>query len=177
MTLARYLLGTLLLAGGAQTALGQIYRCVDPSGHSTYTNDKEGKGTSKCSVVSREVSVVPAPPAPPVATARPAAKAAGAGGTAGQSAGARSDGPAPRVEASTQRARDTDRRRILDDELRNAEKELATAKQNLVEQEAVRQGDERNYQRVLDRVKPFQDEVRRSEENVAALRREISNLR
>lgn len=177
MTLARYLLGTLLLAGGAQTALGQIYRCVDPSGHSTYTNDKEGKGTSKCSVVSREVSVVPAPPAPPVATARPAAKAAGAGGTAGQSAGARSDGPAARVEASTQRARDTDRRRILDDELRNAEKELATAKQNLVEQEAVRQGDERNYQRVLDRVKPFQDEVRRSEENVAALRREISNLR
>lgn len=37
--------------------------------------------------------------------------------------------------------------------------ELARAKIALAEQEEVRNGDERNYQRKLDRLKPFQDKV------------------
>lgn len=37
--------------------------------------------------------------------------------------------------------------------------ELARAKIALAEQEEVRNGDERNYQKKLDRVKPFQDKV------------------
>ncbi|MBM3347743.1 MAG: DUF4124 domain-containing protein [Betaproteobacteria bacterium] len=36
MNIAGRLLGSLiLLAGGVQSAHAQIYRCVDPSGHST----------------------------------------------------------------------------------------------------------------------------------------------
>jgi len=184
MKFAGRLLGILiLLAGGVQVAHAQIYRCVDPSGHSTYTNDKEGHSNLKCTLVQREVSVVPAQ-APALAPARPAAKsatpAAKSGGSTAPPPGStavRSEGTAQRVDPATQKTRDGDRRRILEDELRNAERDLETARKNLAAQEAVRGGDERNYQRVLDRLKPFQDEVRRSEDNVAALKREISNLR
>ena len=170
MTVARHLLGLILIAASPPVALAQLsaggatYRCVDESGRSTYTNVKEEMGGKKCTVVSREVSVVPAQPptrTAPAAAAKPAASGAGS----------------QRVDASTQRGRDNDRRRILDEELQSAERQLATAKQTLTQQESVRSGDERNYQRVLDRLKPFQDEVRRAEENVAALKREISNLR
>jgi hypothetical protein len=41
----------------------------------------------------------------------------------------------------------------------------------------VRYGDEQNYQRVLDRLKPFQDAVERHERNIAALRKELASLR
>jgi hypothetical protein len=190
MKFAGRLLGTLiLLAGGGTspvlaqgTPAGGTYKCVGESGRSTYTNVREEMTGKKCVVVSREVSVVPAQE-PASAPARPAAKsaspAAKSGSTAPSPAGsaARGDGTAQRVDPSTQKTRDNDRRRILEEELRNAERELETAKKNLAAQEAVRSGDERNYQRVLDRLKPFQDEVRRSEDNVAALKREISNLR
>ncbi len=41
----------------------------------------------------------------------------------------------------------------------------------------MRHGDERNYQRVLDRLKPFQEAVERHERNVAALKKELGALR
>jgi len=189
MKSAGRLLGALiLLAGGGTspvlaqgTPAGGTYKCVGESGRSTYTNVREEMTGKKCVVVSREVSVVPAQtsaPAPTQPAAKSASPAAKSGGSAASPAGsAARDGTAQRVEPSTQKTRDNDRRRILEEELRNAERELETAKKNLAAQEAVRSGDERNYQRVLDRLKPFQDEVRRSEDNVAALKREISNLR
>jgi chromosome segregation ATPase len=83
----------------------------------------------------------------------------------------------PRQDGQAQRARDTDRRRILQEELQSADKQLAVARQKLAEQETVRNGNERNYERVLERLKPFQDEVRVAEENVVSLKRELSNLR
>jgi hypothetical protein len=44
------------------------------------------------------------------------------------------------------------------------------------EQEAVREGGEKNYQRVLDRLKPYQDSVQLHERNIDALQKEIGNL-
>jgi len=172
MKLTAQLLGLAVIASStiafAQSGGGSTYRCVDASGRSTYTNVQEEMGGKKCTVVSREVSVVPAPPLPQAArkpAAAPASPVAGAGA------------PATRVDSQTQRKRDNDRRRILQEELQTAEKLLVTAKQKLSQQESVRNGDERNYQRVLDRLKPFQDDVRSAEDNVAALKRELGNLR
>ncbi|MSP97253.1 MAG: DUF4124 domain-containing protein [Betaproteobacteria bacterium] len=167
MKLAHHLLGILLITGCLPVAQAQIYRCVDPSGHSTYSNDKEGVGNKKCTVVSREVSVVPASgsgaaPAPAGAAAKPPAA---------------QPASASRIDPSLQRNRDNDRRRILEEEMQNAERQLVAAKQGLAQQEATRSGDEKNYQKVLERLKPYQNEVRINEENVAALRREISTLR
>ena len=83
----------------------------------------------------------------------------------------------PKVDGETQKKRDDERRRILEAELANEQQQLEAARQKLAEQEAVRTGDERNYQRFLDRVQPFRDAVANHERNIEAIRREISNLK
>jgi hypothetical protein len=57
------------------------------------------------------------------------------------------------------------------------QRSLEGAQKLFAEQEAVRYGDERNYQRVLDRLQPFKDKVQLHERNIEALKREIGNLR
>jgi hypothetical protein len=130
---------------------------MDANGRATYTNMKEETKGKTCTVVTREISVVPAGPRP-------------RGTTEGSS-------PAgfPKVDAATQKSRDDARRKILEDELSDEEKALAKAKDELTQQESVRNGDERNYQKVLDRLQPYKDEVERHEKNVAALQKELNN--
>ena len=84
---------------------------------------------------------------------------------------------APRVSEDAQKARDGDRRRILEQELADETTQLAQAKEQLVAQEAIRNGNERNYQRFLDRVQPYRDAVATHERNLEALKREIANLK
>lgn len=143
-----------------------IYGCVDASGHRFYTNVKSDAEGKKCTVVQREISVVPAQAPVPSTAPSPAPRKETASGSA-----------TARVQQNTQRSRDEARKRILQEELEAADKQLAAAKKKLAEQEAIREGGERNYQRVLDRLKPFQQEVERQEQNVAQLKRELSNLR
>jgi hypothetical protein len=57
-------------------------------------------------------------------------------------------------------------------ELTAAQKQLEDAKRALAEQEAIRNGDEKNYQRVLDRLKPYQEAVERAQQNVDKAQRE-----
>jgi len=54
---------------------------------------------------------------------------------------------------------------------------LEDAKQALAEQESIRQGDERNYARVLERLKPYQEAVEQHEKNIASIKQELANLR
>ncbi|HET7596383.1 MAG TPA: DUF4124 domain-containing protein [Burkholderiales bacterium] len=145
-----------LTAWLALSAHAQIYECVDASGNKRFTNIKsEAKGCRQLDV--GPINTVPA--------YRPPSKAA----------------PAPpnfpKVDAATQRERDSDRRRILEQELANEQKQLAAAQKALAEQEAVRNGDERNYQRVLDRLEPYQKKVKQHENNIESLRKELANLR
>ncbi len=175
MRLYPYLLGaTFVMAAASALAqapsVGATYRCVDDAGRSTYTNVREEMAGKKCTVVSREVSVVPAPSAAPGRTRPPAVRSSTDSSASGS-------GTASKVDATTQRSRDGDRKRILEQELQSAEKQLVEARKKLTEQESIRTGDEKNYQRVLDRLKPFQDEVRIAEDNVSALRKELSNIR
>ena len=139
------------------------YRCVDGSGRSTYTNVKEEMNGKKCTVVSREVSVVPAQQFAP--------QPAKAGNSAAKAGG-------ERVDATTQRSRDETRRKILQEELDSAEKRLSEARQKLSEQDSARTPEERLVpQKAIERIKPYQQEVERQEQNVASLKRELSNLR
>ncbi len=80
----------------------------------------------------------------------------------------------PRVEPSTQRRRDQDRRTILEDELAREQKALDDARKALAQQETVRAGDERNYSRVQERLKPFQDAVATHEKNIFAIKQELA---
>jgi hypothetical protein len=118
----------------------------------------ETKGKN-CSVVVREISVVPAVP--------PARNAAANPSPAGF----------PKVDPATQKNRDGARRRILEEELSGEAKALAQAKTELTEQESIRNGDEKNYQRVLDRLQKYKDEVELHEKNVEALKKELSNAK
>ena len=141
----------LLLSAGAASA--QTCKYVDSEGRITYSNVpiKNAKKVSCFEPVKPPQQQSPA--APPNAAAK------------------------PRVDSTTQRQRDDDRRNILEAELRTEEQQLAQAKRELAEQEAIRTGDERNYERVLERLKPYQEAVAQHEKNVASLRQELANLR
>ncbi len=143
----------------AAPAWGDTFKCVDANGRATYTNMKEETKGKNCSVVMREVSVVPAGPATRSAAASP------------------SPAGFPKVDPATQKARDGARRKILEEELGDEEKALAQAKTELTEQEGIRTGDERNYQRVLDRLQKYKDEVERHQKNVEALKKELNNAK
>ena len=138
-------------------AWGDTFKCIDANGRATYTNMKEETRGKNCTVVMREISVVPATPAPRAAAANPPAA------------------NFPKVDPATQKNRDGARRRILEEELSGEEKALVQAKSELTEQEGIRTGDEKNYQRVLDRLQKYKDEVERHEKNVEALKKELGN--
>jgi hypothetical protein len=142
-------------AGYAHAQPAGTFKCVDESGRSTYTNVKDEMAGKKCAMVSREVSVVPAQ----------------------QPAAGKAKRPAAANPANSTFSRGADRRKILEEELSDEEKRLADARGKLAEQQSLRSGDERNYQRVLDRLKPYVDAVELHEKNIGQLRRELSATR
>jgi hypothetical protein len=152
----RILLVALLLAAYAPPLRADIYECVDASGNKRFTNIRaEAKGC-KVLIVS-PTNTVPSPKPQGKAVATPS--------------------NFPRVDTDTQRQRDSDRRRILEQELGNEEKLLGQARKELSEQESVRLGSERNYQKVLDRLEPYKKKVKLHEDNVASLKRELAGVK
>ncbi|WP_367153805.1 hypothetical protein [Methylibium sp.] len=81
-----------------------------------------------------------------------------------------------RVDPADQRARDTDKRRILENELRREGERLAGLKLEYNNGQPERRGDEKNYQKYLDRTAELKSGIERSESDVAALRRELDKL-
>jgi len=84
--------------------------------------------------------------------------------------------PDSRVDSNEQRLRDNDARRILEQELRNEEEALAALKKEYNNGEPERRGDERNYQKYIDRTAELKASVARKESDVAALKRELGKL-
>ena len=81
-----------------------------------------------------------------------------------------------KVDPAAQRARDSDARRILETELKKEEDALAALQKDYNNGEPERRGDERNYQKYLDRVAEMKAAIARKESDVAALRRELAKL-
>ncbi|HLL12936.1 MAG TPA: hypothetical protein VK570_17875, partial [Rubrivivax sp.] len=109
----------------------------------------------------------------------PARRAAASAPRGGAAAGAAAPVPASvgeRVDPAEQRSRDSDKRRILADELRIEEERLVELRRQFNNGEPERRGDERNYQRYLDRVSELRAAILRKEGDVAALRRELGKL-
>lgn len=165
------LLAVLTLACVVSPARAQIFECVDPNGNKRFTNiASEAKGCKVLNVgpfPSAPAAPAPAPAAPPPVNSRATIKPPPV----------TTPSSFPRVDRDLQRQRDNDRRRILETELDHEEKLLAQARRELAEQESMRLGSERNYQRTLDRLEPYQRRVRLHEDNVANLRKEISKIR
>jgi hypothetical protein len=81
-----------------------------------------------------------------------------------------------RVDPGVQRERDSDARRILGEELAREEARLAELRREYNDGQPERRGDERNYQRYLDRVAEMKAGLVRKEADVAALKRELAKL-
>ncbi len=146
------LLLTLVSVTGSALA-DTLYKCTDADGRTTYTNNK---GNAKnCTVLSREQPVS--------SFSAPKAKA-----------NSPTPGDFPKVGAGEQKARDGDRRAILDQELSSEQKSLDDAKKALAQQEAAAPGGPAKAQ---ERLKPYQDTVQLHERNVEALKKEIGNLK
>jgi hypothetical protein len=147
----------LAAAGVTLAQASEIWKCVDERGRALYTSDKRETAGKKCELVSREINVVPGQKPAPAAAKSPA--------------GFPKESPGDRASAKS-RQRDT-----LERELQQEETMLADARRKLTEQEAIRSGDEKNYAKVLDRLRPYQDAVEVHQKNVDALKRELGNLR
>jgi hypothetical protein len=152
-----FLAAAALLAWLAPPAFADIWECTDPNGNKRFTNIKsEAKG---CRLMEVKVPINTVP------GGRPPAKSV------------ESPKNFPKVDGDTQRNRDAERRRILEQELANEQKLLDQARKELAEQESQRLGNERNYQRVLDRLEPYKKKVKLHEDNIANLRRELASAR
>ena len=134
-------------------ANGGVFKCVDRDGNITYGNTGDVKGCKR--METDVVNTVPFPRAPATAARAPAAK---------------SDGGA-------QRGRDTDRRKILQEELAAEEKKLVELKKEYNAGEPERQGGERNYAKYQERTEKLKADMTRSESNVESLRRELTTIK
>jgi len=166
----------------AQDADKPVYRCPGPpvlytdaltATEARDRNCRTIEGAPVTVVQGRQPRNTPAASAP-----------AGSAGTA--PAGTAPAGTAPaggatrpaseRVDPAAQRARDTDARRILTEELRREQERLTMLQKDFNDGQPERRGDERNYQKYLDRVVDMKAAIQRKEADVTALRREIAKL-
>lgn len=160
------LMALLLLGAAAGPLHADIWKCVSANGDTLFTSDRVEAKQKNCTQITVTPNVVSPPPPAPAAAPR-----------AGNTPPPASPGSFPKVAPQVQQQRDTDRRRILETELVTEEKNLQDAKRELAEQESIRLGSERNAQRMLDRIEPYQKKVKLHEDNVANLKRELSNMR
>src|SRR3970282_1973315 len=114
MTL-HHLAPALLFALLAGTVYADIWECVDGSGNKRFTNIKSEAGGCR-SLTSGPPNAVPG--------GKPQARAAPPG--------------FPKVDGNTQKQRDNDRRRILEQELANEQRLLEQARNELAEQDSMR---------------------------------------
>ena len=146
-------LGGVLAAPLAQA---QIYRCESPDGTPLFQN-APGKNCKALDLPS--LNTVPSVRTPASGQRTTTANAA--------------PSDFPRVDAAAQRNRDSDRRRILEDELSREQSRLEDFRKEFNNGEPERLGNERNYQKYLDRVAELKAAIERNEKDIAGLKREL----
>jgi len=127
-----------------------LYKCSNEGGGTTYTNNKDGY--RNCLVVSRDG---PAASASPVASRSKASTP--------------SPTDFPKINGDTQKSRDNDRQRILEQEVAAEQKGLDEARKSLAEQETQRAP--------AERLQTYRDRVALHTRNLDALRRELGKLK
>jgi len=142
-----------------------IWSCVDEQGHKVFQNYATGHD---CHRIDGVVATVPATAAP-----RPSARSSASSATSGVT-------PAnfPRVDRDVQRARDVDRHRILEDELRTEEARLVRLREEynfgnprlIGDETAISPSYRERFQRLVE-------DIQRSEVSVTSLKRELTPAR
>lgn len=142
---------------------GEVYLCVDSNGNREYKNTGS---TARCKKIDLPgVTTIPSAPVrkpvPQTASAKPSS----------------SPSDFPRVDNTIQKARDSDRKQILLDEMKTEEQKLAEIRREYNNGEPERRGDERNFAKYQERTSELKDNLARTEKNVEALKRELGNLK
>lgn len=150
----------LLAASTVAHANSEIFVCRDAEGRKVYQNTGGGKGCTRLDVQPALTLA-----APRQQTARVAAEGK-----------AISPASFPRVDNQTQRARDGDRRRILEDELGAEESRLQSLRLEYNGGAPERLPGERGDLRYQERVQRLQADLQRTENNIASLKRELALL-
>jgi hypothetical protein len=144
-----------------------VYRCPGPPVlYTDALSAQEAKDRGCRSIEGAPITVIQSrPPANP----RPSSGTSASGNAAPRP-------PEARVDPQAQRARDSDARRILEGELRREEERLAELRKEYNNGEPERMGNERNYQKYLDRVADLKSNIGRKESDIAAIKRELAKL-
>ncbi len=128
----------------------EMWKCIEADGTTRYTNVKaDAKGC-------KSLNLEPERPAPPPAARAPAKTA-----------------NFPSVDSHTQRQRDAERRRLLEMELGDEQRELERARKDL--DQALRVA--KNTSAADPGLKAYEDRVRRHEINIESLRKELGNIK
>jgi hypothetical protein len=153
------LLAASLLATGVQAQQGVVYKCPGtPVLYTDQLSPAEARDRGCTTIEGAPITILQGRPRATVAPAS-AVKPVEA-----------------RVDPAAQRSRDSDARRILTDELNREEERLAALQKDYNNGEPERRGDERNYQRYVDRVAEMKAAILRKEADIAALKRELGKL-
>ncbi len=151
-------LGLLASVFSGTANASTLYKCIDDSGVVLFTNQPTAK--KKCSVIS--VQTPPAPSSPRNGSGTSATS--GAAGTRTSAAANPTPSDFPRVSGDQQKARDTDRRAILEREMAAEQASLEKARLTLGPQPA-------------QAPQAARDTVLLHERNIEALNKELAKLR
>ncbi|QLI80234.1 DUF4124 domain-containing protein [Chitinibacter fontanus] len=156
---------TLLFATTSALCWADIYKYVDENGNVTFTN----------SPIKGAVRIMAEPSSPRRSTSETSGKATQ---PRAPSVAAPSPINFPRVDAATQKSRDSNRKQILTDELNSEQASLNAAKKALQEADANRSAEEKaNPKLYLDRIGRLRETIVMHEKNTAALQAELSRMR
>lgn len=156
----------LLLTLSCIPAWADIYKHVDEQGNVTFTNTPL-KGAQRIFVEqSRPTLIAPG-------TSKPKDRAA-----ASPRVSTPSPAAFPRVDTGSQRERDVNRRRILEEELNSERRQLAERKKELAEAESTRSAEEvANPQKYVARLGRLRENLLLHEKNIVALQTELGKNR
>ena len=143
-------------AGAAQAETNVYYQCPGNVFTNTITaKEADAKGCK--AKEAQQPTTIPAPKLRPAGNAAPSPS-----------------GAASRVDAQEQKARDSDARKILQDELIKAQGQLDSLQKEYNNGQPERRGDEKNYQKYLDRTADLKASITRTESDIAAITRELA---
>lgn len=150
-----YALASLVVAlfapAFAMAADNVYYQCPG----NVFTNTISAKEAQERGCKSKEAQQPTTIPAP-----KPRAAAAGPAASS-------------RVDSQEQKQRDADARKILQDELIKAQAQLESLQKEYNNGQPERRGDEKNYQKYLDRTAELKASIARTESDIAAITREL----
>lgn len=162
----RISLGVMFCAGLLPTSHAQsedVYLCINAQGQREYKNTGNIKGCKKVELMGLTTVPAPKPKSNPAPVARSSSPAASS-----------TPSEFPKVDPAAQKARDSDSKRILQDELDAEEAKLASLKQEYKGGEPERLGSERNAAKYNERVQKMANDIANTEKNIESIKRELA---